>query len=182
LHRKTLQTPDSARDPDAWVVEWEKAHPYTKLKLSQEEVEEAEQKREPAKPGAQAHADESKDKKSKGDDEEKEDKEEAEFKEKEKAKMKGVVVQEGRGKGLIRLTGQHPLNAEPPTGMLVEAGLITPSPLHYVRNHGPVPRLHWNTHRVRVCGMVRRTQNLLTCHLSIGLLRANQLSVLTFGL
>jgi nitrate reductase (NAD(P)H) len=134
------QTPDSDRDPDAWVVEWEKTHPYPKLKPQLEQEEEA------GEGGAAA--------KKKAEEEAEVNKEEEEIKEKEKKKMKEVVVQEGRGKGLIRLTGQHPLNAEPPAGMLVEAGLITPAPLHYVRNHGPVPRLHWDTHRISVCGMV----------------------------
>ncbi|CAG8766437.1 4742_t:CDS:2, partial [Acaulospora morrowiae] len=29
---------------------------------------------------------------------------------------------------------------------------ITPTPLHYVRNHGSVPKLHWDTHRLVVDG------------------------------
>lgn len=51
-----------------------------------------------------------------------------------------------RSKTLIRLTGQHPLNAEPKLSSLFEAGLITPNSLHYVRNHDSVPRLFWETH------------------------------------
>src|SRR5689334_6715163 len=39
---------------------------------------------------------------------------------------------------LIRLTGRHPLNAEPATSKLLEEGLLTPNSLHYVRNHAPV--------------------------------------------
>ncbi len=41
-----------------------------------------------------------------------------------------------RSSNLIRLTGKHPLNAEPKLSPLFDAGLITPNRLHYVRNHG----------------------------------------------
>lgn len=51
-----------------------------------------------------------------------------------------------RSTDLIRLTGKHPLNAEPDLTKLFDAGLITPNELHYVRNHGPVPRLLWEKH------------------------------------
>ena len=51
---------------------------------------------------------------------------------------------------LIRLTGSHPLNCEPPLTELFEAGMcmfmtepmvgfLTPPELFYVRNHGAVP-------------------------------------------
>ncbi|KAK2789694.1 hypothetical protein FQN53_001450 [Emmonsiellopsis sp. PD_33] len=53
---------------------------------------------------------------------------------------------------LIRLTGKHPLNAETPLSMLYDAGIITPNKLHYVRSHGPVPHLRWQTHRLDVGG------------------------------
>ncbi|KAK4501622.1 hypothetical protein PRZ48_007431 [Zasmidium cellare] len=46
-----------------------------------------------------------------------------------------------RSKELIRLTGKHPLNAEPDLRRLFDAGLITPNEIHYVRSHGAVPRL-----------------------------------------
>lgn len=55
-----------------------------------------------------------------------------------------------RSADLIRLTGKHPLNAEAPLSELFAAGLITPNKLHYVRNHGPVPRLLWEFHRLDV--------------------------------
>ncbi|KAK2044825.1 hypothetical protein LZ31DRAFT_465510, partial [Colletotrichum somersetense] len=55
-----------------------------------------------------------------------------------------------RSQDLVRLTGKHPLNAEPPLTKLFGAGLITPNELHYVRNHGPVPRLLWEFHEVDV--------------------------------
>ncbi|KAG5297987.1 nitrate reductase [Histoplasma ohiense] len=51
---------------------------------------------------------------------------------------------------LIRLTGKHPFNAEPPLSTLYNAGLITPNKIHYVRNHGPVPHLRWQTHQLDV--------------------------------
>ncbi|GKT58265.1 nitrate reductase [Colletotrichum tofieldiae] len=55
-----------------------------------------------------------------------------------------------RSQDLIRLTGKHPLNAEPRLTKLFDAGLVTPNELHYVRNHGPVPRLLWEFHEVDV--------------------------------
>lgn len=51
---------------------------------------------------------------------------------------------------LIRLTGKHPFNAEPPLIRLFEGGLITPNELHFVRNHGSVPRLLWEFHRLDI--------------------------------
>lgn len=40
---------------------------------------------------------------------------------------------------LIRLTGVHPFNVEPPLSDLYGQGFLTSEDLHYVRNHGPVP-------------------------------------------
>ena len=57
-----------------------------------------------------------------------------------------------RSENLIRLTGKHPLNCEPKLTALFEAGLITPNEFHYVRNHGAVPRLLWETHELEVEG------------------------------
>jgi len=42
---------------------------------------------------------------------------------------------------LIRLTGIHPFNVEAPLSDLYDEGFITSKDLHYVRNHGPVPRV-----------------------------------------
>ncbi|KAI1635414.1 nitrate reductase [Biscogniauxia mediterranea] len=42
---------------------------------------------------------------------------------------------------LIRLTGVHPFNVEAPLTDLFDEGFITTKDLHYVRNHGPVPRV-----------------------------------------
>ncbi|KAI7840579.1 hypothetical protein COHA_005732 [Chlorella ohadii] len=54
---------------------------------------------------------------------------------------------------LIRLTGRHPFNCEPNPARLFES-YITPPSLHYVRNHGAVPRIAWEEHRLTVNGLV----------------------------
>ncbi|KAJ3961067.1 hypothetical protein N0V92_002273 [Colletotrichum tropicale] len=41
---------------------------------------------------------------------------------------------------LIRLTGVHPFNVEAPLSALYNEGFITTKDLHYVRNHGAVPK------------------------------------------
>ncbi|KAJ3148914.1 hypothetical protein HDU89_004496 [Geranomyces variabilis] len=51
---------------------------------------------------------------------------------------------------LIRLTGPFPLNAEAPVAELLAGGLVTPTPLHYVRNHGPVPPLDSTSHQLHI--------------------------------
>ncbi|CAM0885067.1 unnamed protein product [Alopecurus aequalis] len=61
-----------------------------------------------------------------------------------------------RHPSLIRLTGKHPLNCEPPLARLMHHGFLTPAPLHYVRNHGAVPRGDWSTWTVEVTGLVKR--------------------------
>lgn len=43
---------------------------------------------------------------------------------------------------LIRLTGVHPFNVEPPLTALYKEGFLTSPELFYVRNHGPVPQVH----------------------------------------
>ena len=40
--------------------------------------------------------------------------------------------------------------------MLMSKGFITPTALHYVRNHGAVPQLDWDAHRISVGGLVDR--------------------------
>ncbi|KAL0040785.1 hypothetical protein WJX79_005466 [Trebouxia sp. C0005] len=55
---------------------------------------------------------------------------------------------------LVRLTGRHPFNCEPPLPDLMDRGFITPTALQYVRNHGAVPKLAWDTHNITVTGMV----------------------------
>lgn len=63
-----------------------------------------------------------------------------------------------RDERLVRLTGAHPFNSEAPLDLLYNAGFITPSSLHFVRNHGPVPEstndvLDWE---IEIDGMVER--------------------------
>ncbi|KAB8336849.1 hypothetical protein FH972_021157 [Carpinus fangiana] len=55
-----------------------------------------------------------------------------------------------RSSDLIRLTGKHPMNAEARLTPLFDAGLITPNELHYVRNHGAVPRILWEFHELDI--------------------------------
>ncbi|KAJ8445136.1 hypothetical protein Cgig2_029508 [Carnegiea gigantea] len=61
-----------------------------------------------------------------------------------------------RNPSLIRLTGKHPFNCEPPLSQLMHHGFITPMPIHYVRNHGPVPNARWEDWTVEVTGLVKR--------------------------
>ncbi|KAF8635471.1 hypothetical protein AX15_000444 [Amanita polypyramis BW_CC] len=65
-----------------------------------------------------------------------------------------------RDPSMIRLTGKHPFNSEPPLGALEKAGFITPNQLHFVRNHGPVPELSWEEHRIEITGLVNRPVTL----------------------
>jgi len=59
-----------------------------------------------------------------------------------------------RDPSLIRLTGRHPFNCEPPLKDLLDAGFITPTKIHFVRNHGKVPKIKWEDHKVTVKGLV----------------------------
>ncbi|CAI0374667.1 unnamed protein product [Linum tenue] len=61
-----------------------------------------------------------------------------------------------RNPTMIRLTGKHPFNSEPPLTRLMHHGFITPVPLHYVRNHGPVPKAQWASWSIEVSGLVKR--------------------------
>lgn len=64
------------------------------------------------------------------------------------------VPRDGR---LVRLTGKHPFNVEPPVSILHKYKFITPSSLHYVRNHGACPKLSWETHTICVGGPLVQT-------------------------
>mmetsp|Transcript_52754 Transcript_52754/g.97640 ORF Transcript_52754/g.97640 Transcript_52754/m.97640 type:complete len:902 (-) Transcript_52754:90-2795(-) len=55
-----------------------------------------------------------------------------------------------RHEDMLRLTGRHPFNSEPPLYKLQECGWITPPALHVVRNHGAVPRLDRETHEIKL--------------------------------
>ena len=59
------------------------------------------------------------------------------------------IPRDGR---LVRLTGKHPFNVEPPLAVLEQYRFITPTCLHYVRNHGACPQLTWEDHTVVVGG------------------------------
>jgi nitrate reductase (NAD(P)H) len=59
------------------------------------------------------------------------------------------IPRDGR---LVRLTGRHPFNVEPPLSVHNKYKFITPSSLHYVRNHGACPKLKWEEHTVKVGG------------------------------
>eukprot|EP00978_Attheya_sp_CCMP212_P046389 scaffold389736_cov55-Attheya_sp.AAC.1 len=59
------------------------------------------------------------------------------------------IPRDGR---LVRLTGRHPFNVEPPVSILHQYKFITPSSLHYVRNHGSCPNLKWDQHTISIGG------------------------------
>ncbi|GAX75762.1 hypothetical protein CEUSTIGMA_g3205.t1 [Chlamydomonas eustigma] len=61
---------------------------------------------------------------------------------------------------ILRLTGRHPLNCEPPMDVLMSYGFITPPSVHYVRSHGPAAQRHWSTHKVEINGLVDRPVSL----------------------
>jgi DMSO/TMAO reductase YedYZ molybdopterin-dependent catalytic subunit len=61
---------------------------------------------------------------------------------------------------LIRLTGVHPFNVEPPLPELLDYGFYSPVNLHIVRNHGAVPRIKWAEHRLTVKGNVGKSITL----------------------
>ncbi|PIA47304.1 hypothetical protein AQUCO_01400164v1 [Aquilegia coerulea] len=65
-----------------------------------------------------------------------------------------------RNPSMIRLTGKHPFNSEPPLNRLMQHGFITPVSLHYVRNHGYVPKAKWEDWSIEVCGLVKRPMKL----------------------
>ncbi|CAJ1357502.1 unnamed protein product [Effrenium voratum] len=58
-----------------------------------------------------------------------------------------------RHPAMLRNTGAHPFNSEPPLKHLQEAGWITPPSLYVVRNHGAVPQLSWSEHRLKITGV-----------------------------
>ena len=58
-----------------------------------------------------------------------------------------------RHKDLVRLTGRHPFNCEAPLSALHQKGFITPSSLHYVRNHGACPKIAWENHTIDIGGL-----------------------------
>lgn len=83
---------------------------------------------------------------------------------KEEANMRGIDPKDKgtpddwveRHPDMIRLTGRHPFNSEPPLPQLMDCGFQTPTSLHIVRNHGAVPKLDWSTHTVEISGLVNK--------------------------
>ncbi|KAL6525163.1 Nitrate reductase [NADH] 1 [Orobanche minor] len=73
-----------------------------------------------------------------------------------------------RNPSMVRLTGRHPFNAEAPLPRLMHHGFITPVPLHYVRNHGPVPKANWEDWTVEVTGLVRKPTRFTMHQLETG--------------
>jgi DMSO/TMAO reductase YedYZ molybdopterin-dependent catalytic subunit len=61
---------------------------------------------------------------------------------------------------LIRLTGKHPFNSEAPHDDVMKEGWLTPVSKHFVRNHGAVPRLRWEVHKIRITGLVNKPLDL----------------------
>ncbi|KAI5058524.1 hypothetical protein GOP47_0026694 [Adiantum capillus-veneris] len=59
---------------------------------------------------------------------------------------------------LVRLTGRHPFNCEAPLPRLMAHGFITPTSLHYVRNHGYVPKASLDEWTIELSGLVKRPQ------------------------
>ncbi|KAK4538577.1 hypothetical protein CDCA_CDCA18G4602 [Cyanidium caldarium] len=66
---------------------------------------------------------------------------------------------------LVRLTGRHPFNCEPPLRYLKQD--VTAAELHYVRNHGAVPQLVWESHRIEVCGLLKRAATFTMAQLLV---------------
>jgi nitrate reductase (NAD(P)H) len=71
-----------------------------------------------------------------------------------------------RSEEQVRLTGAHPLNSEQSLKVLEREGLITSNAVHYVRNHGAVPKLDWKTHKVAVSGLVEKPKEFSMDELS----------------
>ncbi|KAG8389723.1 hypothetical protein BUALT_Bualt01G0008400 [Buddleja alternifolia] len=69
---------------------------------------------------------------------------------------------------MVRLTGKHPFNAEAPLPRLMQHGFITPVPLHYVRNHGPVPKAVWEDWTVEITGLVKNPMRITMHELETG--------------
>jgi isopentenyl diphosphate isomerase/L-lactate dehydrogenase-like FMN-dependent dehydrogenase/cytochrome b involved in lipid metabolism/hemoglobin-like flavoprotein/DMSO/TMAO reductase YedYZ molybdopterin-dependent catalytic subunit len=55
-----------------------------------------------------------------------------------------------RRREMIRLTGLHPFNSEPPLSVMMKEGFFTSPGLHYIRNHGAVPNLSWESHTIQL--------------------------------
>ncbi|KAI9058596.1 hypothetical protein FKP32DRAFT_1761423 [Trametes sanguinea] len=89
-----------------------------------------------------------------------------------------------RSSELLRVTGKIPLNAEPNLSHLFEAGLTTPTKLHYVRTHGVVPQLSWEEHTLSVYsdppGLVTKPKEWSMDEIAYGSFKVIEMPV-TFG-
>lgn len=65
-----------------------------------------------------------------------------------------------RSKALLRLTGKHPLNAEPSISTMYDEGFITPVSLHFVRNHGRTAKVNPSTFTLVIDGLVEQELRL----------------------
>ncbi|CAM6088740.1 unnamed protein product [Calypogeia fissa] len=54
---------------------------------------------------------------------------------------------------MVRVKGYHPFIAEAPLTTLMHFGFLTPTSLHFVHNHGPVPHAAWDNWTVEVTGL-----------------------------
>lgn len=57
---------------------------------------------------------------------------------------------------LIRIKGFHPFNGEPPLSTLMHFGFLTPTSLHFVRNHGAVPQAGWESWTIEITGLMTK--------------------------
>mmetsp|Transcript_114003 Transcript_114003/g.219393 ORF Transcript_114003/g.219393 Transcript_114003/m.219393 type:complete len:86 (-) Transcript_114003:1151-1408(-) len=58
-----------------------------------------------------------------------------------------------RHKDMVRLTGRHPFNSEAKLSALQAGGWVTPPSLTVVRNHGAVPQIDFDAHRLKISGV-----------------------------
>ena len=91
---------------------------------------------------------------------------------------KASTVDEATGKHpSLVVRSREPLNAGPPLDLLT-ATPITPTPLFYVRNHGPVPAIDAAAYRLAVDGLVERPLSLSMDQLREGFPRHELVSTL----
>ena len=72
-----------------------------------------------------------------------------------------------RHPSLIRLTGVHPFNVEPPLPQLLDYGFYSPVNLHIVRNHGAVPKIKWEEHKRTWASLSRLSKLALSSSTSL---------------
>jgi len=68
------------------------------------------------------------------------------------------VWSRGDRASLLALSGAVPFNGEPPLSDLFEAGLVTPTKLHHVRNHGPTPKIDSETYQLQIAVEAKQPQ------------------------